>query len=285
MSKLRSSVGNIGKQRLTFGTVQNVLNNRCSVRISGGGAMLTGLPFIGPTPIVGQQVRIDYISGAPIVYTSEPPAQEVEEERLLVKPPPKLPEMPYIPNLQVANADDSVKIDGVTKLKFTGATVGDLSDGVAGVTIEASGGGLTIGKYGTGDTAVSGDSGYSLNGNWFPYGDTVTPDIVISGGELIVQATGIYLITINITISHYPTLGGWGIGIAGIYSNGFFGGFSAQGMIYIPSTLYWGTMSGSIMCGAQDGQIIRAGAIASMSAVFNSVIEITKISSQASIYV
>lgn len=142
MTRLRAGISNLARQRITFGTVLNVLGNRCTVKLSGSGAVLQGLTVIGPTPAVGQSVRVDYISGVPIVYTSEAPAAVAEEERLLTRPTSeRLPEVPYVSDLLVTNADESVQVPGVTKMIFTGATVGDLSDGTVGITMLGGGGG------------------------------------------------------------------------------------------------------------------------------------------------
>lgn len=71
MSSIKSKIVRISKQKLVKATVIDVLNGRCSVRLSGRGAILTGLRFVGPTPKKGDSVFVDYESGVPVIKTSD----------------------------------------------------------------------------------------------------------------------------------------------------------------------------------------------------------------------
>lgn len=69
---LTSALANKSKQKLIPAKVIDVLNNKCSVRLSGDGTKLTNLSYFGVIPIVGASVVVDYRnSNTPIVMTSE----------------------------------------------------------------------------------------------------------------------------------------------------------------------------------------------------------------------
>jgi hypothetical protein len=69
-SRLVAPVIKLGKQKIVTATIIDVLGDLCSVRLSTRGASLHSLKYIGPTPIVGDVVIVDFKTGKPVVYTN-----------------------------------------------------------------------------------------------------------------------------------------------------------------------------------------------------------------------
>jgi hypothetical protein len=70
-SSLKTKVSLISKRKPIPAVVFDVLGSYCSVRLSGRGSVLTGVPFSGKAPVKGQSVSIDYTSGSPVARTSD----------------------------------------------------------------------------------------------------------------------------------------------------------------------------------------------------------------------
>lgn len=68
-SRLAADISRLGKQKLIPATVVDVLNDRCSVKLSTRGSLLRNLKYFGSIPIVGALVYVDYRGGTPIVQT------------------------------------------------------------------------------------------------------------------------------------------------------------------------------------------------------------------------
>lgn len=68
---LNSKIFNLTKRRVIPGVVIDVLNTRCSVRLSQRGAVLKNIPFSGRIPKKGDQISVDYSRGVPVAITSD----------------------------------------------------------------------------------------------------------------------------------------------------------------------------------------------------------------------
>lgn len=69
-SGLTSEISKLSKQKMIPANVVDVLGDRCSIRLSSGGKLITNLKYFGNSPSVGSLVYVDYRSGTPMVYTS-----------------------------------------------------------------------------------------------------------------------------------------------------------------------------------------------------------------------
>jgi hypothetical protein len=69
MSKLAGKMVKFGKQKQIPAKIIDVLGPLCSVKLSGNGEKLTGLSYVGPTPVKGQKVIVNYQTGTPFVQT------------------------------------------------------------------------------------------------------------------------------------------------------------------------------------------------------------------------
>ncbi len=149
MSRLVAPVVRLSKQKLITATVMDVLGDLCSVRLSGRGAVLHSLKFIGPRPAKGDSVIVDYRSGIPTVITKTDNVDEkiaeaiadveatVAETQVTPPPPPESPQTAQ-PDLIV---DDGVtEVVSVTEIQFPSGTVTDVGSGV--VSIEFPEGGI-----------------------------------------------------------------------------------------------------------------------------------------------
>lgn len=70
MATLKGKIVGLSKQKKVPAIIIDVLNDRCSVRLSGRGKILKNLTYAGPQPTVGQNVYVDYQTGTPVVITS-----------------------------------------------------------------------------------------------------------------------------------------------------------------------------------------------------------------------
>jgi len=69
--RLNAVLANIAKQKMIRASVVDVLGKKCSVRVSGSGAKLTGIEYFGVQPQIGDYVMIDYRNlSNPIAFTS-----------------------------------------------------------------------------------------------------------------------------------------------------------------------------------------------------------------------
>ena len=69
-SGLASEITKLSKQKMIPAIVVDVLGDRCSIRLSKNGKLLTNLRYFGVPPVVGDSVYVDYRTGTPMVYTS-----------------------------------------------------------------------------------------------------------------------------------------------------------------------------------------------------------------------
>lgn len=67
MSKLRTDVANIQRNKRFQASVIEVLQNRISVRLVGNGMIIRGLSFTGQCPVAGQSVIVNYSNGVPFI--------------------------------------------------------------------------------------------------------------------------------------------------------------------------------------------------------------------------
>jgi hypothetical protein len=70
VSKLVGNIAALSKQKMVPASIVDVLNDRCTVRLSSRGSILHNLKFFGPTPKAGDTVYVDYRTGSPVVQTS-----------------------------------------------------------------------------------------------------------------------------------------------------------------------------------------------------------------------
>lgn len=66
MTKLKSGIASLSKNKLIQATVLDVIGDRCSVQLVSNGRKLFGIPFIGGPMSSGKTVYIDYSSGQPV---------------------------------------------------------------------------------------------------------------------------------------------------------------------------------------------------------------------------
>lgn len=69
---LRGSFLDVARGRMLPGVVIDVVRNRCSVRLSGNGAVLRGVRFIGGPVSAGEEVVVSFESGMPVAMARGP---------------------------------------------------------------------------------------------------------------------------------------------------------------------------------------------------------------------
>jgi len=67
MSKISANVVKFAKQKSIPALVMDVVGKTCTVVLSGRGKVLHNVPFIGPSPTVGDSVSVNYSTGRPLV--------------------------------------------------------------------------------------------------------------------------------------------------------------------------------------------------------------------------
>lgn len=150
---LVGSVVKLSKQKIIQATTVDVLGRLCSVRLSGSGALLTGLKYTGLAPKKGQIVQVDYRSGVPTVLTV---ADNIEAEIQSIvgtqmtkqfssaynqnSSPPLEPPDQGIP---LSISDGSVVTPNVYQIIFPADTITVEEDGVVSVVFPDPGGGLS----------------------------------------------------------------------------------------------------------------------------------------------
>ena len=67
MSKISTNLVKFAKQKSIPALVMDVVGKTCTIILSGRGKVLHNVPFIGPSPTVGDSVVVNYTSGRPIV--------------------------------------------------------------------------------------------------------------------------------------------------------------------------------------------------------------------------
>ena len=109
-ARLVSPVVKLSKQKLITGTIVDVLGDLCSVRLSGQGAVLHSLKYIGTAPAAGDTVIVDYRSGTPIVHTNSQNLEEqiTELQRQVSATAAATPSIPSAPPETVATTSSDI---------------------------------------------------------------------------------------------------------------------------------------------------------------------------------
>ena len=66
LKPFRKNVRETGKNYLLPATVVDVVGDRCSVRLAQNGQLITGIPYAGNKPGIGQGINVDFVSGSPM---------------------------------------------------------------------------------------------------------------------------------------------------------------------------------------------------------------------------
>ena len=72
---LSSLISSTTKQKLIPAIVVDVLGKRCSVKLGGSGNIIHNLPFVGPAPVAGDAVRVNFLGRKPTVEIASQTAQ------------------------------------------------------------------------------------------------------------------------------------------------------------------------------------------------------------------
>ena len=72
---LSSLISSTTKQKLIPAIVIDVLGKRCSVKLGGSGNIIHNLPFVGPAPVAGDAVRVNFLGRKPTVEIASRTAQ------------------------------------------------------------------------------------------------------------------------------------------------------------------------------------------------------------------
>ena len=72
---LSSLISSTTKQKLIPAIVVDVLGKRCSIKLGGSGKIIHNLPFVGPAPVAGDAVKVNFLGRKPTVEIASQTAQ------------------------------------------------------------------------------------------------------------------------------------------------------------------------------------------------------------------
>ncbi len=165
-STIYTAISSKTKQRIVSATIRDVVGSRCAVQLADGGRLLLGLTYSGPSPMIGQLVKVDYSSGSPLVLVPQPlPVSQVisiEESSVPIDqedPDPSELEEIRIREETGGDLNDDGEEEGQVRVIITGHDTTDEFGVHANIMTFSPSGDLTF--------YVDGDDGlvYSLLGN------------------------------------------------------------------------------------------------------------------------